>query len=476
MTNKLWAGRFSERTDKLVEEFTASIGFDARLLEYDIAGSIAHVRMLAKQGIISGDDGVTIMGALGVIRRKIERGGIELGVEYEDIHMLIEKMLVEEVGELGEKMHTARSRNDQIALDIRLFLRDKTKEIIRLLFELSRAMVLQAHKNIDVIMPGYTHLQRAQPVLFAHHLLAYYEMYKRDRERLEDCQKRINVMPLGSAALAGTSFPIDMEYVAELLEFPKIVANSMDGVSDRDFVIEFLSAAALIMMHLSRLAEEMILWSTYEFGFIELSDAYTTGSSIMPQKKNSDVAELTRGKCGRVYGSLIALLTTMKGLPLTYNRDLQEDKEPLFDAVDTLTATIKVNCGLMANIKVNAQRMRETAQIGHLTATDMADYLVRKGMTFRRAHSVTGSAVKYAIQQGKEIAELTLEEMKKFSEMIEEDVFNYISLERSVTIRTSPGGTAPIRVKEALAKAAAELNLDLSRPADCSQPTGEQSV
>jgi len=446
---KLWAGRFAARTAKSVEEFTESISFDWRLWRHDIAGSMAHAKMLGKQRIIPKKDSVLIVKGLKEIYSEIEQGKFKFKKELEDIHMNIEAALTEKIGEAGKRLHTARSRNDQIALDSRLYLRDEAKKLIGLVADLREVLIGLAEKNQDVVMPGYTHLQRAQPVLLAHHLLAYCEMLLRDETRLKDVLKRINVLPLGSCALAGTSLPIDREFVAKELGFDGVSANSIDAVSDRDFVIEFMSAGAILMMHLSRLSEEIVLWSTGEFSFIELPDAFATGSSIMPQKKNPDVAELARGKTGRVYGSLMGMLTLMKGLPLSYNRDLQEDKPLVFDTVDTVRATLAVFIDMLPNIKFNKERLLATAGEGFSTATDMAEYLVRKGLPFREAHEVTGKAVKYAINKGVgSLSGLGLKELKAFSPLIGKDIYEVLDPGKSVRAKKSAGGTSPELVKE----------------------------
>lgn len=458
MANKPWDGRFSQPTDKRVEAFTTSVDVDKRLYRQDIAGSIAHCRMLAKQGVLEKADASAIIDGLEIIRQEIEAGTFVFDDALEDVHMNIESALFDRIGPAARKLHTARSRNDQIALDTRMYLRDISRDIIHGLAALRRRITAFARANIDVIMPGYTHLQRAQPVLFAHHLMAYYEMFTRDAARFKDGLNRINVMPLGSAALAGTPYPIDREYTASLLGFRGISANSMDAVSDRDFVLEFLSAASICMMHFSRLCEELILWSSAEFNFIEMSDAFSTGSSIMPQKKNPDVAELIRGKSGRVFGDLMAMLTTMKSLPLCYNRDMQEDKEPLFDAVDTLTACIDICRGMIGNIRINTDVMRNAALAGYLNATDMADYLVEKGMAFRDAHTCVGKTVGYAIQKGKELHELRLEELAQFSDTFDADVFDVLQPEQMIGRRSAFGGTAEANVNEAIKTA--EKTLD----------------
>jgi argininosuccinate lyase len=439
---KLWSGRFSQGTEKTVENFTSSLTFDVRLWKYDIEGSIAHVRMLGKQKIIPRKDETAIVKGLNAIRSEIEKGKFKFHESLEDIHMNIEHALIKKVGPAGGKVHTARSRNDQVALDLRLFLRDEISAIIKLLSGLQKVFVRLAEKHIDIIMPGYTHLQRAQPVLLSHHLLAYFEMFARDIERFSDCLKRVNVMPLGSAALAGTTLPIDRKYVAKLLKFPVISENSIDAVSDRDFVIEFISASGIFITHLSRLSEEMILWNSDEFGFIELPDAFTTGSSIMPQKKNPDVLELTRGRTGRIYGHLMGMLTVMKGLPLAYNRDLQEDKEPVFDTVDTVKSCLDVLVKMMPKVKFRKEAMENATGAGFVTATDIAEYLVRKGMPFREAHNVTGKIVKYCIEKKKSLIDLTSGELKLFSKLIGGDLLSAITVERSVNEKKSAGGTA----------------------------------
>jgi len=445
-------GRFNKPPDKLAIEYTSSLVFDHRLWAYDIQGSLAHVKMLAKQGIIKDSDASSIEKGLNAIGRELAEGTFKFKPEMEDIHMAIEGRLFEVIGETAGKLHTARSRNDQVALDLRLFLKEASSEMVTLIKELQQALIKQAEANEGIIMPGYTHLQPAQPVLLAHHLLAYFEMFKRDTKRFKDCHKEADVLPLGSGALAGTSFKIDRRFLAGELGFSEISSNSMDAVSDRDFALSFLSAASICMMHLSRLAEEIILWSSAEFGFVELDDAYATGSSIMPQKKNPDVAELARGKTGRVYGHLIALLTTLKALPLTYNRDLQEDKESLFDSVDTLQLTLKVFRGMMETLTFRADKMSRSIEGGYILATDLADYLVKKGETFRNAHSITGKLVNYAVTKGKSLKELTLEEYRDFSPAFEQDVFQ-ISLKTSVASRNNAGGTAHDQVAEALKEA-----------------------
>lgn len=457
---KPWAGRFKGKTSRIVETFTESISFDRRLWKHDIEGSIAHAMMLVKQGIISKADSEKIIKGLKEIAGKIETGKFRFREDLEDIHMNIEAALTGMIGDTGKKLHTARSRNDQIALDLRLYLRDELRLIISAIKELQQKILDITKKHIDYIMPGYTHMQRAQPVLLSHHLLAYIEMIERDKARLRDTLKRVNIMPLGSCALAGTSLPIDRRYVAKLLGFDGISENSLDSVSDRDFAIEFLSAASTIMMHLSRMAEELVLWSTEEFSFIEISDAFTTGSSIMPQKKNPDVAELIRGKTGRVYGSLISLLTIMKGLPLSYNRDMQEDKIPLFDAVDTVKACLGVLSEMIPNIGFNKQRMSDTAAEGYSTATDIAEYLVRKGMPFREAHEVTGRIVRHCIEIGKSLEDLGIEEFIRFSKLIKEDVYNNLTAEGSAMAKRSEGGTSRIEVERQIKRLKKKLTSD----------------
>lgn len=444
--DKLWGGRFTQPTDKFVEEFTASIQFDKRLYHQDIRGSLAHARMLGKQGIIPLEDVEQIVHGLHAILEQIEAGTFDFSISLEDIHMNIEARLSAAIGEAGKRLHTGRSRNDQVALDIRLYLRDEITDITTYIDLLIDALLDQAEENIDTFMPGFTHLQSAQPILFAHHLMAYVEMFTRDKGRLEDCFKRVNVLPLGAGALAGTTFPIDRDYVAEQLDFPTITRNSLDSVSDRDFALEFLADASILMMHLSRFSEELILWSTSAFQFIELSDGFCTGSSIMPQKKNPDVPELVRGKTGRVYGNLMALLTTMKSLPLAYNKDMQEDKEPLFDTIDTVKGSLKIFADMIREMRVNVGTMGRAAGLGFSTATDVADYLVRKGLPFRDAHEVVGKAVAYCVEKEIDIPGLSLAEWHLFSPQIDPDIFECITVEASVNARNIPGGTARKRV------------------------------
>jgi argininosuccinate lyase len=453
MSKKLWQGRFSEQTARIVESFTSSIQVDRRLYAYDIQGSIAHCKMLARASIITDEEGAELIRGLKKIRHEIDEGRFRFDDRLEDIHMHIEARLVEIVGEVAQKLHTARSRNDQVALDVRMYLRDETAHTIHRLFRLQKLIVALAKKHLNTILPGYTHMQRAQPILLSHHLMAYYEMFLRDIGRLEDCLQRINVMPLGCAALAGTTYPIDRHYTGELLGFAAVSGNSIDAVSDRDFIIEFLAAASICMVHFSRLSEELILWSTSEFDFIELPDSFATGSSIMPQKKNPDVPELVRGKTGKVIGHLMALLTMMKSLPLAYNRDMQEDKAPLFDAVDTLTACVEVYTEMLPEIKFKKENMQQAATIGYLDATDLADYLATRGIPFREAHRMVGEAVSFAAAEKKELHELSLEQLKAFSALIGEDVFSYLTTRQMIDRRTSFGGTAGSRVGKAIAAA-----------------------
>ncbi|MGD8985545.1 MAG: argininosuccinate lyase [Desulfobacteraceae bacterium] len=455
--SKVWGSRFQKGMDEVVEKFNASIRFDARLYAQDIEGSMAHCRMLAKQGIISEEESSQIISALAEIKRGMARGEIPLDEVHEDIHTLVEKALVEKIGPIGEKLHTGRSRNDQVSLDVRMYVREAIHRVDGLIEELQLVLVWLAEKNMDLILPGYTHLQRAQPVLLAHHLLAYFEMLKRDGQRFQENLKSVNVLPLGSAALAGSTFQLDREMVAKELGFEAVSENSMDAVSDRDFVLEFLFASSVLMMHLSRLCEELIIWSSQEFGFITLPDAYCTGSSIMPQKKNPDLPELIRGKTGRVYGHLVAVLTTMKGLPLSYNKDLQEDKEALFDTVDTVEPCLSVLIRLLKEVSFNGEKMRKATEEGYLVATDLADYLVGKGMTFRKAHETVGKMILFAIDQKKELSQLNLQEMKKFERKIEKDVYGWLDPTSCIKRRNLPGGTGPEAVKKSLQKAKEEL-------------------
>jgi argininosuccinate lyase len=443
---KLWGGRFQSATAQSVEAFTASIDVDRRLYHHDIAGSIAHAKMLARQRIIATRDAQKIVRGLKAIHGEIERGVFPFSAADEDIHMNIERRLTEKIGAAGGKLHTARSRNDQVALDMRLFLRDEVEGIIAALRALERELARSARRHIDVIMPGYTHLQRAQPVLFSHHLLAYYEMFERDRERFAGASVRINVLPLGSGALAGTTFPIDRNYVARLLGFTRVSKNSLDAVADRDFVLEFLSDSAILFVHLSRLAEELVLWCSQEFGFVDLPDGYCTGSSMMPQKKNPDVPELIRGKSGRVFGHLQGMLAVMKGLPLAYNRDLQEDKIPLFDTVDTVKASLRIAAEIIRGLKVRKERMMEAARDGLMNATDLADYLAGRGVPFRSAHAIAGSVVQHCLKAGRRIEELTLAELRRFSPKIERDIYRFLAAESAVARRRALGGTARANV------------------------------
>ncbi len=449
-TTKLWGGRFTAATNEFVETFTESVSYDSRLYHYDIMGSIAHVKMLGKVGVLMEEEVAQIIEGLSSIETDIEADNFTWQTTLEDVHMNIESALVERIGDVGKKLHTGRSRNDQVATDVRLYLRDEIDTTRELLRDLMQAVLELAESEVNTIMPGFTHLQTAQPISFGHHMMAWFNMLLRDSTRLRDCRARMNVLPLGSAALAGTTYPIDRNFTADLLGFDSVSQNSLDAVSDRDFMIEFNSAASLIMMHLSRFSEELILWMSQQFGFIDLDDAYCTGSSIMPQKKNPDIPELTRGKTGRVYGDLMTLLTIMKGQPLAYNRDNQEDKEALFDAIDTVQNCLVAFKGLVPGIKVNRERMRKAAFDGYSTATDLADYLVGRDVTFRDAHEVVGKAVHYAIEQQKDLSELTLTELQQFSEVIEEDVFAVLSLEGSVAARDHVGGTAPNRVLQAI--------------------------
>ena len=458
-SGKLWGGRFSEATAASVEAFTESISYDWRLYHHDIKGSMAHARMLAKQQLITDAEADAIVQGLTEIEQEIDNNTFVFRPELEDIHMNIEKALTDRIGAAGEKLHTARSRNDQVALDIRLYLRDQCLELDQLLADVQKAFTRQARTCLGAIMPGYTHMQRAQPVLLSHHLLAYQEMFARDRARIKDCMGRINIMPLGSAALAGTGLPIDREFVARELGFPEVTANSMDTTADRDFAMELLFCLTTIQLHLSRMAEELVLWSSKEFEFVTIGDRYCTGSSIMPQKKNPDIPELIRGKAGRVTGALVSLLMTVKGLPLTYNRDLQEDKEPIFDALDTVKASLSITAELLDNSKFNTARMKKSCYGGFMTATDIADYLVKKNMPFRKAHGVVGRIVALCQKRDIELEELNLKELQQFSALIEADIFDVLSVEGSVDSRTSAGGTAGIRVTEALERAEQQLGI-----------------
>ena len=449
---KLWGGRFSKSTDALVDDFNSSIRFDSRMYAQDIRGSQAHAEMLGRQGIISKEDSELIVKTLGEIKKDIDDGKVEFTIDAEDIHMNIETILIERIGDVGKRLHTGRSRNDQVALDTRMYVRDELDEIKKDVEAFKATLLDLAERHLDTIMPGYTHLQKAQPVTLAHHLMAYYEMFRRDASRLDDCRRRLNVMPLGSGALAGTTYPLDREFVADKLGFDSVSMNSLDGVSDRDFALELAFDLSVIMTHLSRFSEEIILWSSHEFGFIDLDDAYSTGSSIMPQKKNPDVAELARGKTGRVYGDLMGLLTVMKGIPLAYNKDMQEDKEQLFDAIDTVKMCLPVFEKMIATMTVRKDRMLEGAKGGFTNATDVADYLVKKGLPFRDAHGVVGRMVAYCIEKNTVIDALSPEEFKSFSELFGEDIYDAISLETCVNQRKLIGGPASATVKALIEK------------------------
>jgi argininosuccinate lyase len=450
--SKLWGGRFQKTTDSLVEDFHSSITFDCRLYRQDIKGSIAHAAMLGKQGIITTGEAEEIVAGLKEVLADIEAGKVEFTVQDEDIHMNVERLLTEKIGPVGKKLHTARSRNDQVALDVRMYLKDEIIEIKDLLKELIKVLVAVAKDNLDTYMPGYTHLQKAQPITLAHHLLAYCQMFHRDLGRLEDCFKRVDVLPLGSGALAGTTFPIHRELVAKELGFAAVSDNSLDAVSDRDFAIEFLGAASIMMMHLSRFCEELIIWSTDEFRFVEMDDAYSTGSSIMPQKKNPDVAELIRGKTGRVYGSLMTLLTVMKSLPLAYNKDMQEDKEPLFDGIDTVKKSLLVFTPMVKTMRLNKEAMARGAKGGFTNATDVADYLAKRGVSFREAHEIVGKMVFYCLEHQKNLEDLTLDVYRQHSPVFAEDIFGAISLETCVNQRRVTGGPAKEAVLAAIEK------------------------
>jgi argininosuccinate lyase len=449
--SEAWSARFSEPVSDLVKRYTASVFFDKRLAQFDIEGSLAHAEMLAAQDIISAQDYAEIQRGMAQIRSEIESGKFEWLLDLEDVHLNIEKRLTELVGDAGKRLHTGRSRNDQVATDIRLYLRAAIDDIVNLLRDLRLALLDLAEQHADTILPGFTHMQVAQPVTFGHHMLAYVEMFNRDAERMADCRKRVNRLPLGAAALAGTTFPIDRERVAKNLGFDEVCRNSLDAVSDRDFAIEFCAAAALVMTHISRMSEELVIWMSPRVGFIDIADRFCTGSSIMPQKKNPDVPELARGKTGRVNGHLIALLTLMKGQPLAYNKDNQEDKEPLFDTVDTVVDTLRIFADMARGITVKPEAMRDAALQGYATATDLADYLVKKGLPFRDAHEAVAHAVRYCETKGCDLSDLTLEEMKKFSPLIEADIAAVLTLEGSVAARDHIGGTAPNQVRAAIA-------------------------
>lgn len=454
---KPWGGRFTEATDAFVERFTASIGFDYRLYHHDINGSIAHATMLAKVGVLTDAERDQIITGLEEIRAEIVAGKFTWSVSLEDVHMNIEAVLTQRIGITGKKLHTGRSRNDQVATDIRLYLRDEIDAIAKELTRLQQGLLSVAEREADTIMPGFTHLQTAQPVTFGHHLLAWFEMLQRDYSRLMDCRKRMNYLPLGAAALAGTTYPIDRAYTAQLLGFDAPTENSLDSVSDRDFAIEFASFAAILMMHMSRFSEELVLWTSSQFSFIDLPDRFCTGSSIMPQKKNPDVPELVRGKTGRVYGHLTALLTLMKSQPLAYNKDNQEDKEPVFDAIDTVKDCLRAFADMVPAILPRKEKMYEAAKRGFSTATDLADYLVRRGVAFRDAHEIVGKSVGYGVQTGKDLSEMSLAELQQFSIVIEQDVFAVLTLEGSVAARNHIGGTAPVQVKAAVERAKLSL-------------------
>ena len=454
---KLWAGRFTEPTDALVERFTESVSFDRRLAKHDVRGSIAHATMLAEVGVLSEAERDAIVEGLEGILADIEAGTFEWRTSLEDVHMNIESVLTDRIGDAGKRLHTGRSRNDQVATGVRLLVREALDDVVAAIRTLQGAILAIAEREADTVLPGFTHLQPAQPVTFGHHMLAWFEMLARDAERFAECRARVNRMPLGSAALAGTPYPIDRAVTARLLGFEGLCENSLDAVSDRDFAIEFVSDCALAMMHLSRMSEELVLWVSAPFSFVGLGDAYCTGSSIMPQKKNPDVPELVRGKSARVIGHLNALLVLMKGQPLAYNRDNQEDKEPLFDTIDTIVDCLRVFAGMLGTLECRRERMREAARLGCMTATDLADYLVRKGVPFRDAHEAVGRAVRSAVETGRDLAEMTLEELRTFSPVIEGDVFDVLTLEGSVAARSHPGGTAPARVRAAIARARERL-------------------
>ena len=457
----MWGGRFCETTAPSMEEYSESISYDARLYKYDIAGSIAHARMLAASGILSDQELQQIVAGLKAIEAEIDAGTFEFRRELEDVHMNIEKALIERIGPTGARLHSGRSRNDQVAVDFKMYLRDQCDFLCDLLGDVQKAFVRLARKNLGIVMPGYTHMQRAQPVMLSHHLLAYYEMFSRDRERMIDCRKRLNLSPLGSAAMAGSGLPIDREMTAKELGFAGYTANSMDTSADRDYAIEFLADCTMIHLHLSRLAEELVLWSTSEFDFVSLPDKFCTGSSIMPQKKNPDIVELMRGKTGRVVGSLMTLITIMKGLPLTYNRDMQEDKEPVFDAADTVSAGLTIIAELLSDKELyfKEEKMAEATRTGCMTATDLADYLVLHNVPFRDAHAIVGRAVAYCLDNGKELPDLTLAEMAQFSPVIAGDVYEVLSIEGSINSRISAGGTSSARVTEALEAAEKQLGI-----------------
>ncbi len=448
---KLWGGRFEKETSKVVDEFNSSIFFDSRLYRQDIRGSIAHARMLGRCGILSKEEAEKIVKGLQDVLEDIETGKAEFSLEAEDIHMNIEILLTQKIGDLGKKLHTARSRNDQVNLDLRLFLKEEINEIQELILYLIRALLEASENHVYTIMPGYTHLQKAQPVTLAHHLMAYVQMLERDLERYQECYRRVDVMPLGAGALAGTTFPVDREFIARELGFSRVSENSLDTVSDRDFAIEFLADSSMLMAHLSRFCEEIVLWATEEFNFVEVDDAHSTGSSIMPQKKNPDVAELVRGKSGRVFGHLISLLSVIKSLPLAYNKDLQEDKEPIFDTVDTVKKCLNAFTEMFCALKFHKEKMLEAAEGGYINATDVADYLVKKGIAFREAHKVVGKMVRHCIGRKKRLEELNIHEFRQFSEHIEEDIYETLKLENCIKKRSIKGGPSPEMVKSAIA-------------------------
>lgn len=456
-TQKMWGGRFRETTAASMEAYSESVSYDFRLYKYDIAGSKAHAAMLASNGILGEEELKQIVEGLSAIEKEIDAGTFVFKEELEDVHMNIEKALIDRIGPAGARLHSGRSRNDQIAVDFKMYLRDQCDTIIALLDGVRSAFVALARKNFGVIMPGYTHMQRAQPVLLSHHMLAYYEMFSRDKSRMADCRKRLNLSPLGCAAMAGSGLPIDRRQTAEVLGFDGLTANSMDTSGDRDYAIEFLSVCTMIHLHLSRLSEELVLWSTQEFDFVVLPDKFCTGSSIMPQKKNPDIVELMRGKTGRVVGSLMTLITIMKGLPLTYNRDLQEDKEPVFDTVDTISASLSIIAELLKDLRFKQERLEAATKTGCMTATDLADYLVLKEVPFRQAHAIVGQAVAYCLENGKELPELALAELRQFSSDIGEDVYEILRIEGSIDSRNSIGGTGSLRVEEALRAAEQQL-------------------
>jgi argininosuccinate lyase len=456
--DKLWGGRFTESTDSAVEAFTSSVDIDRRLYPYDIVGSIAHARMLAHVHVLTDKECETIVSGLEAIKAEIDTDQFAWIPELEDVHTNIEARLIDRIGEIGKKLHTGRSRNDQVATDLRLYLRDAIDALSASLISLQQALLNIAEREADTLMPGFTHLQVAQPVTFGHHMLAWCEMLARDRARLRDCRRRVNIMPLGAAALAGTSYPIDRAYAATLLGFEAPAENSLDAVADRDFAIEFVSVMALLMTHLSRFCEELVLWVSPVFAFVELSDAFCTGSSIMPQKKNPDVAELIRGKSGRVYGHLVTLLTLMKSQPLAYNRDNQEDKQPVFDTVDTASASLQVFTRLVATMQVRRESMYQAATHGYATATDLADYLVRKGMAFRSAHEAVGKIVRHGMDTGKDLSQLGLDELQSFCKVIDDEVYQVLTIEGSVKARDHIGGTAPNQVRNAIARARKRLS------------------